>query len=122
MAGINIQEFVNKQNRLNVKRRLLDSQYIRWENTGAGYRPHILNFPTRESTDSTSVDQPVLAIIASGTVLTGYSCTFYADGYGSPSTGSGTAWVIDLGVADSLTTGSRVMAIPVSVSETGGDA
>ncbi len=51
--SITIQEFVTKQNILNNKRRLIDGPDISWEDTGAGFRPHILNFPTQQSSGDT---------------------------------------------------------------------
>lgn len=50
--SITIQEFVTKQNALNNKRRFVDGPDISWEDTGAGFRPHIINMPTQGSTAS----------------------------------------------------------------------
>ncbi len=65
MASIDIQEFINKQNALNIKRRLLDSRYIKWENTGAGFRPHIINMPTQGSTTEDPTKHVYLGTIVS---------------------------------------------------------
>ena len=50
--SITIQEFVTKQNTLNNKRRFVDGPDISWEDTGAGFRPHIFNLPTQSSGDT----------------------------------------------------------------------
>ena len=117
--SITIQEFVTKQNALNNKRRLVDGPDISWEDTGAGFRPHIINMPTQGSTAEATGSYPIPAVVTGGTTLTGYAVIFYENGFDQASTGTGTCHVLDLAASDIILSGERIMAMPITITETG---
>lgn len=116
---MDIKEWVDNQNRHNLKTALLDSPDIRVERTGAGHRLQIVNKPRQVASGGSSAVTSIPAVIESGTTLTGYGMSFYANGYDQSITGSGTGYVFDLAAAEVLTPGMQVMALPITVTITG---
>ena len=63
--------------------------------------------------------QPVPAVVTSGTTLSGYTVNFYENGFEKASTGTGTCHVLDLAAGDNIPSGERIMAMPITITETG---
>lgn len=73
-------------------------------------------------TSSTSSSQIAIpAKITSGIALTGYAVTLYADGVDEAPTDNGTAYALDMAIADNVAAGSYAIVFNLASEVTGGE-
>jgi len=91
---------------------------ILWKESGTGEKWAIANLGS--ASPGQSGKSVIPAVIKSGTTLEGYLVDFYVNGFENNRTAENQpCHVLDLAAYDNIPAGERVMAIPLTVTETG---
>jgi len=117
---MHIREWVQRQNELNKRSRVLDSPTIRTENTGAGIRLHAVEKITDPGSGGSSDASTIIYKTTGGSTAAGYSVALYGNGRDQASTGTGTLEVCDMAWVSDLPVGTWGVAHALQITYTGG--
>jgi hypothetical protein len=98
--------------------RVIESRDIKPIRTAAGTEL-LIKEPGSGGGGGSSTPEVVQAVVGGGSVLTGFSMIYFANGWNQASTGGGTGYPADLAIGDVITDGEQVMAFLTTATITG---